>query len=177
MATTKFNINSLKGRMAENLIQDLFINSGYNIFNYGLERLHPGLSKTLRTNNQKTSKALRYMPDFVVQSNINGDLFYLEVKFRASGIFGFDEKYADYPYKNAWFVIVSPEKIQCMHYKRLSQGKLITPVTNLTLTSVPSFHIEPELLYEYEEYARELFASYKEAGLPAITLPKAKMRE
>ncbi len=57
MPPSKFNINILKGRMAENLVQDLFINSGYNIFNYGLERTHPGLSKTLRNNSQKTSKA------------------------------------------------------------------------------------------------------------------------
>jgi hypothetical protein len=96
------------------LIQDLFINSDYNVFNYGLERLHPSLSKLISRNNKQTSKALRYMPDFVVQSNLNGDLFYLEVKFRADGCFEFDERFNDYPYRNAWFVIVSPGRIQCM---------------------------------------------------------------
>ena len=76
-----FNLNSLKGRIAEQLVQDLFQQSGYNVFNFGLERLHPGLSKLIGSNNQKTSRALRFMPDFVVQSSINGDLFYMEVKF------------------------------------------------------------------------------------------------
>ncbi len=157
----KFNIDTLKGRMAENLIQDLFINSGYNVFNHGLERLHPALSKSLRNNGQKTSKALRFMPDFVVQSSRNGELFYMEVKFRASGTFAFEDKYTDYPYKNAWFVIVSPGKIQCMHYKGLSQGRVIKPEAKLGLKTVPSFHIDEALLLEYEEYARELFSAYK----------------
>lgn len=161
MSISKFNINSLKGRIAENLIQDLFINSGYNIFNYGLERIHPTLSKTLRNNNFKTGKALRFMPDFVVQSAQSGDLFYLEVKFRASGEFAFDETYKDYPYKNAWFVIVSPAKIQCMHYKRLSQGFALSPATTYPLSGVKSFHIPPALLTEYEQYAAELFTAYK----------------
>jgi len=64
------------------------------------------------------------MPDYVVQSMKNGDLFYFEVKFRANGEFQFDEKYAEYPFKKAWFVIVSPSKIQCMHLKGLRRDIL-----------------------------------------------------
>jgi hypothetical protein len=156
-----FLLNSLKGRMAEHLVQDLFIQSGYNVFNFGLERVMPSLSKLLAQNNQKTSRELRFMPDFVVQSTVNGDLFYLEVKFRADGYFSFDERYAEYPYHNAWFVIVSPEKIQCMHYKRLRAGFAIRPDSRYLLTKVKSFHIDPEVLAEYEEYAKQIFASFK----------------
>ncbi|MBK9477803.1 MAG: hypothetical protein IPO70_11605 [Bacteroidetes bacterium] len=79
MKNSSFNINTLKGRIAEHLIQDLFIYSGYNVFNYGLERIHPSLSKFINFNNQKASKALRFMSDFVVQGSIDGALFYLEV--------------------------------------------------------------------------------------------------
>lgn len=96
---SNFNLNSLKGRIAEQLIQDLFQQSGYNVFNFGLERLHPGLSKLISSNNLKTSMSLRFMPDFVVQSSQNGDLFYLEVKFRANGTFSFDEHYKIIPTK------------------------------------------------------------------------------
>lgn len=159
--TSPFNLNTLKGRMAEHLVQDLFIQSGYNVFNFGLERIMPSLSKMLAFNHQKTSKELRFMPDFVVQSNQNGDLFYLEVKFRADGFFAFDDRYEDYPYKNAWFVIVSPEKIQCMHYKRLRAGFGIRPDSQYLLTKVKSFHIVPEVLAEYEEYAKQMFASFR----------------
>lgn len=157
----KFNLNALKGRIAEQLIQDLFQQSGYNVFNFGLERLHPGLSKLIASNNLKTGKSLRYMPDFVVQSSQNGDLFYLEVKFRANGTFSFDDSYKDYPYQNAWFVIVSPDKIQAMHYKRLVAGYGIGPKTSYSLLKIKSFHILPELLAEYEGYCSELFAAFK----------------
>lgn len=155
-----FNLNTLKGRIAEHIIQDLFNQSDYNVFNYGLERLHPMLSREIRNNNHKTSTDLRFMPDFVAQSAKNGDLFYLEVKFRADGCFRFDEKYESYPYKNAWFVIVSPEKIQCIHYKRLKAGFEITADTNYSLTGVKSFHISPELLKEYQAYASLIFQSF-----------------
>ena len=161
---TLTTLNTLKGRIAEQLIQDLFIKCDYNVFNYGLERIHPSLSKSIRrggTNNKTTSKALRFMPDFVVQSITNGDLFYLEVKFRANGEFYFDEKYTDYPYKNAWFVIVSPEKIQCMHYKRLKAGYKILPDTNYPLTAIRSFHIKRDLLEEYTAYTQAIFQAYQ----------------
>lgn len=161
MSQTNFHLNSFKGRMAEQLMQELFIQSNYNVFNYGLERLHPSLSKTLKDNYHRTSKELRFMPDFVVQSKENGDLFYLEVKFRANGSFYFDEKYNDYPYRNAWFVIVSPEKIQCMHYKQLKAGGRITPETNFTLTRVRSFHFDKEVLKEYTDYARQIFQAFR----------------
>ena len=158
---SNFNLNSLKGRIAEHLVQDLFINSGYNVFNYGLERLHPSLSKLISSNNKKTSKALRFMPDFVVQNNRNGELFYMEVKFRADGCFELDDRYNDYPYKNAWFVIVSPGRIRCMHYKNLSEGLFISPKSTNTLASVESFNISNELLKEYEDYSGLLFQGFK----------------
>ncbi|MCX6231150.1 MAG: hypothetical protein NTZ33_06360 [Bacteroidetes bacterium] len=156
-----FNFNSLKGRMAEQLIQDLFIQNDYNVFNYGLERLHPSLSKMIKFNDHTTSKELRYMPDFVVQSTLNGDLFYMEVKFRANGYFAFDEKYDNYPYRNAWFVIVSPDKIQCMHYKHLKKGNAISSETNYKLGSVRSFHFNADSIKEYAEYARLMFGAFK----------------
>lgn len=159
--SNSFNLNTLKGRIAEQLIQDLFQQSNYNVFNFGLERLHPGLSKLISSNNLKTSKSLRFMPDFVVQSSINGDLFYLEIKFRANGTFSFDDNYKDYPYQNAWFVIVSPDKIQAIHYKRLVAGYGISPQTNYSLLKIKSFHISTELLAEYQSYCGELFAAFK----------------
>lgn len=159
--SANFPLNSLKGRLAEHLVQDLFAQNGYNVFNYGLERTLPFLSKELRNNYHTTSKALRFMPDFVVQSSLTGDLFYMEVKFRAGGCFKFDDSFRDYPYKNAWFVIVSPEKIQCMHYKRLVAGYEITAETRYHLSSVRSFHLSKDSITEYESYARQVFEGFK----------------
>lgn len=151
--------------MAEQLVQDLFINSDYNVFNYGLERLHPSLSKLISTNNKETSKALRYMPDFVVQSSNNGDLFYMEVKFRANGFFKFDEKYEDYPYRNAWFIVVSVGRIQCMHYKNLAKGLFMSKDSKNELGKVKYFHINAVLLKEYEDYSGMLFNAFQPVGL------------
>lgn len=159
--SSEFPLNSLKGRLAEHLVQDLFANNGYNVFNYGLERTHPFLSKELRNNFHTTSKALRFMPDFVVQSSLTGDLFYMEVKYRSNGCFGFEDKYKDYPYKNAWFVIVSPDRIQCMHYKRLDAGFRIGADTHYSLGKVRSFHLSKESIAEYEGYARQVFVGFR----------------
>ena len=160
MPKSKFNLNILKGRLAEQLVQDLFINSGYNVYNHGLERLLPGLSNIIRHRKGATGTALRFMPDFVVQSSQSGDLFYMEVKYRSNGRFSIEELHENYPYSNAWFVIVSPHKIQCMHYKRLKSGYEITPDTHYSLGRVKSFHIPPEMLQEYEEYAKIMFGGF-----------------
>ena len=100
------------------------------------------------------------MPDFVVQNAKSGELFYMEVKFRANGCFRFDDKFKDYPYKNAWFVIVSPHKIQCMHFKRLFAGDVITAETHYRLSSVRSFQLTKESIEEYEGYAQQMFAGF-----------------
>ncbi|MBK8487592.1 MAG: hypothetical protein IPL48_07375 [Bacteroidetes bacterium] len=131
------------------------------MFNFGLERLHPALSKLIKNNNKKLSKSLHFMPDFVVQNSANGDLFYLEVKFRADGIFSFDEHYENYPYHNAWFIIVSPNKIQAMHYNLLKEKQEINPRKNLSLLKINNFQINAELLAEYENYAQVFFKSFK----------------
>ncbi|MDA9554849.1 hypothetical protein N9R54_01315 [Pelobium sp.] len=144
------------------MVQDLFLQSNYNVFNYGMERVMPGFAKYLSPGGRsKVNKALRFMSDFVVQSMETGDLFYLEVKFRANGKYSIKELPADYPYKNAWFVIVSPQKIQCVHYKRLAEGFAISPQTHYHLTGIKSFHIVPELIQEYETYAKTLFSGFQ----------------
>lgn len=78
-----------------------------------------------------------------------------------AGCFRFDDKFRDYPYKNVWFVIVSPEKIQCMHYKRLVAGYEITAETRYHLSSVRSFHLSKDSITEYESYARQVFEGFK----------------
>ena len=105
------------------------------------------------------------MPDFVVQSLDTGELFYLEVKFRANGKFSVKELPEDYPYKNAWFVIVSPQKIQCIHYKRLHESYEVSPATHYNLKGVNCFHINEDLLKEYEKYAGLLFKGFAKEKL------------
>ncbi len=97
----------------------------------------------------------------MLQNRDGGDLIYLEVKFSANGNFSIEELDKDYPYGNAWFVIVSPLKIQAMYFKTLKAGKSITPKTNYALHKIKAFDIDKDLLSEYEDYARQIFSAFK----------------
>ncbi len=50
-----FSENSIKGRVAETIIQELFLAHGFNVFHYGMERSIPGIVQLTR----KTSGAVR----------------------------------------------------------------------------------------------------------------------
>lgn len=43
-----YRFNMIKGRIAETLIQELFLSLGYNVFRYGMENTIPGIMDLLR---------------------------------------------------------------------------------------------------------------------------------
>lgn len=54
-------------------------------------------------------------------------------------------------------------KIKCMHYMRLKAGFGIRPDSHYELNKVKSFHIDPAVLMEYEEYGKQVFAGFKKS--------------
>lgn len=54
------------------------------------------------------------MPDFIVKDPNNNLVYYLEVKYRAKGKLTFKEIGANYPYKNAYFIVISKKHIRCI---------------------------------------------------------------
>ena len=120
-----YSQNIIKARVAETIIQELFIQNKYNVFNYGMERTMPTLIGKIYKDKSEVSTAIRSMPDFVVQHIETGELLYVEVKFRASGCFGINELLDNFPYENAHFVVVSKEAIKCISFKELKDGKAI----------------------------------------------------
>lgn len=42
---TPFSTNSIKGRVAETIIQKLFLAHDHNVFHYGMERSIPGITQ------------------------------------------------------------------------------------------------------------------------------------
>lgn len=58
-------------------------------------------------------------------------------------------------------MIVSPDKIQCIHYNRLTDGFDITPKTNYSMLNIKSFHIDAGLIKEYEEHEAKMFLGFK----------------
>jgi hypothetical protein len=103
----EYRYNMIKGRIAETLIQELFLSLGYNVFRYGMENTIPGIMELLKGVRSDVAKQIRRMPDFVIQNPESKDVYFLEVKFRASESFKITDLPKNYPYENAYFILVS----------------------------------------------------------------------
>jgi hypothetical protein len=117
--------NMIKGRIAETLIQELFLSLGYKVFRYGMEHTVPGITKLLQGIRNDVSEQIRKMPDFVIQKD--NSVFFVEVKFRANELFGLKDLEKNYPYDNAFIVLVSKKHIKCLSVTEIKNGKEITP--------------------------------------------------
>lgn len=54
----------IKGRIAETLIEELFINLGYQVFKYGMENTVPGIMGLIKGVNDEVTIEIKRMPDF-----------------------------------------------------------------------------------------------------------------
>src|SRR6187399_1552544 len=79
-----FRYNMIKGRIAETLIQELFLSLDYNVFRYGMENTIPGIMELLKGVRSDVALEIRRMPDFVMQNPKTKDVYFIEVKFRKS---------------------------------------------------------------------------------------------
>jgi len=100
--------------------------------------------------NSEVAKAIRSMPDFVMQNTRNGELFYVEVKYRAWGHFALKDLIEEYPYTNAHFIIVTNRNIMHITYNELKEGK--RPVA---LKTNNLFGLSAQSLKVYREYVGE----------------------
>jgi len=154
MSTTHFSHNLIKGRVAETIIQELFQANDYNVFSYGMERTVPAIIHGIKGLNSEVAKAIRSMPDFVMQNTRNGELFYVEVKYRAWGHFALKDLIEDYPYTNAHFIIVTNRSMLHITYQDLKAGK-----KPAALRSDNLFGLSAESLKVYREYVGEFLGS------------------
>ncbi len=76
-----FRYGMIKGRIAETLIQELFLSLGYNVFRYGMENTIPGIMELLKGVRSDVAQEIRRMPDFVIQEPKTKSVFFIEVKF------------------------------------------------------------------------------------------------
>lgn len=152
-----FSLNSIKGRVAETIIQELFLAHGFNVFHYGMERSIPGIAQLTRKTNGPVRDKIRSMPDFVVQDPRNNRLHFVEVKYRSSGVFSIDDIKGDYPWPHAFFIVVSREHIKCLTYKQLAAGRAITPTCNNLLIVRKDLGLDRELIVRYAQVANRFF--------------------
>ena len=82
-----FRYNMIKGRIAETLIQELFLSLGYNVFRYGMENTIPAIRTLLKGVKTQVANEIKDMPDFVMQNPNSNEVYFVEVKFRANGTF------------------------------------------------------------------------------------------
>jgi len=147
-----FEENIIKGRIAETLIEQLFLALGYKVFRYGMENTIPGVMEYYKN----VPDEIRFMPDFVIQ-NDDGKTFFIEVKFRGDGYFNYNKiKDKKYP-KNCYFVVVTRKHIKCITYKELEQGKKIIPKSKNWLGSRDEFKLDKEVIKQFCKFATKFF--------------------
>lgn len=151
-----FRYNMVKGRVAETLIQELFLSLGYNVFHYGMERSVPGISNLLKGIKSPVAREIRSMPDFIMQDRQH-EVYFVEVKYRANGSFSFKDLPKDYPWENAFFIIVSKKHIKCLTYQELKRGKEISPRSGNYLSKRKEFQLDRDTIISFCEMAVKFF--------------------
>jgi len=151
----------IKGRIAETLIEELFLTLKYNVFRYGMENTVPVVMKLLRDVKTEVANDIRRMPDFVIQSNEGknkGEVYFIEVKFRKSEEFDKnDPSIKDYPYRNTYFIIVSKKYIKCITYGELQEGKVVSPKSKNYLGNRKEFELDKEVIKDFCDFAIKFF--------------------
>ncbi|MCC9168639.1 hypothetical protein [Pontibacter harenae] len=149
--------NLIKGRIAETLVEQLFLSLGFQVFKYGMENTIPGIMDLLKGVRDEVAMEIRRMPDLVVYKD--GKAHFIEVKFRASGSFQLRDidKNQDYPYQNALIVLVSKKHIKCISFLELEDGKEITPTCRNYLGGRKEFETDKDKIIEYCQYAVKFF--------------------
>ena len=147
----------IKGRIAETIVEELFRSLGFQVFSYGMENSIPGIKDLLKGVRGDVAKNIRQMPDFVVLKDKKPH--FIEVKFRASGELKLKdiERYGDYPFENALFVLVTKKHIKCISFQELLDGKEITSSCRNFLGKRKEFDTDSKKIIQYCKYAVKFF--------------------
>lgn len=153
-----FRFDVIKGRLAETLIQELFLSLKYNVFRYGMENTIPGIMGLLTGERGAVAEGIRRMPDFVIQHPDTRAVHFVEVKFRANGCFEYAELKGEYPYINAFIILVSKKHIKCLSAEELKAGQSITPDCQHYLGNRKEFELDRRVIVKFCDFAVQLFA-------------------
>lgn len=152
-----YRYSMIKGRIAETLIQELFLSLGYNVFRFGMENTIPGIMELLKGVRSDVAQEIRRMPDFVIQNPKTKNVHFVEVKFRASGEFTIKDLPRYYPYTNAYIILVSKKHIKCLTYEELEAGEEITPSSRNWLGGRKEFDLDKEVIKDFCDFALKFF--------------------
>lgn len=74
--------------------------------------------------------------------------------FRA---FTLEDIKGEYPWPQAFFIVVTKEHIKCLTYKQLAAGKAIAPTCNNLLIVRKDLDLDRELILQYGVLAKKFF--------------------
>ncbi len=154
-----FHYSMIKGRIAETLIQELFLSLKYNVFRYGMENTIPGIMELLKGVRSEVANEIRRMPDFVIQNPKTNEVYFIEVKFRANETFTRKDLPKDYAWENSYIIVVSKKHIKCVSFRELEKGEEITPTSRNYLGSRKEFELDKNTIIEFCDFAVEFFKS------------------
>lgn len=152
-----YRYNMIKGRIAETLIQELFLSLGYNVFRYGMENTIPAIMTLLKGVKTEVASEIKSMPDFVIQNPRNNEVYFVEVKFRASGVLTIHDIPDNYAWGNAYFILVSKKHIKCITYDELLNGEEITPNSQNYLGNRREFNLDRDTIIDFCSFALTFF--------------------
>lgn len=152
-----YRYNMIKGRIAETLIQELFLSLGYNVFRYGMENTIPGIMELMKGVRSDVATQIRRMPDFVVQHPERKDVFFIEVKFRANESFTKKDLPKGYPYDNAYIILVSKKHIKCITVPELQDDQEISPNSRNYLGNRKEFELDKKVIIDFCDFAVKFF--------------------
>jgi hypothetical protein len=152
-----YRYSMIKGRIAETLIQELFLSLSFNVFRYGMENTIPGIMELLKGVKSEVANEIRRMPDFVIQNPRNNDVYFVEVKFRANETFTRKDLPKDYAWHNAFIIVVSKKHIKCISFHELEDGKEINPTSHNYLGNRKEFELDKKVIVEFCDFAVKFF--------------------
>ena len=152
---TQISDSSIKGKIAETIVEEMFISMGYRVFRFGMENTLPGFANRELPMRGEVANEVRKMPDFIVVRDLQ--IAYIEVKYRTNGEFDFNSHYSrkgGYPYSNAYFILVSPKHIKIQKASELEKGKKF-----VYLNDIEDFNTDREIILQYIEFCKKFFGN------------------
>ena len=145
--------SSIKGRIAEAIIEEMFLSMGYQVFRFGMENTVPGFANRFLPKQGEIANQVRKMPDFIVVKNSKSE--YIEVKYRTDGNFDFISHYGkNYPYKNAYFILITPKHIKIQKASELEKGEDF-----IYLNNCKELETNKEIILKYIEFCKKFFGN------------------
>lgn len=151
----KISDSSIKGRLAEAIIEEMFLAMDYRVFRFGMENTVPGFSDRYLPKQGDVANQVRKMPDFIIVKD--SQIAFIEVKYRTNGEFDFNDFYKNrgkYPYPNAYFILMTPKHIKIQKAELLEAGENF-----VYLGSHPDFATDKEIILQYIEFVKKFFGN------------------